>query len=209
MHSSSLLLRARIKDPRYTALRHKCPHTQAAMHMLSTSMSLTWHTWSTDCGWSLWNSLNSEKSSSRASFVRSSSSAEMCRKAGRPAPPHLLPQRSRDFVHVFRSHIILHHTAVALLLDTVSQHLQHEAQTAVHCLQVGLDEDGGQRVSLQWLLHEKAQLVFLFSQQLQTQVSRLLHSVEMQRSSSHYRAWPHDKPCTPEMKMASHCCFFL
>lgn len=203
MCSSSLPQRARIKFSHYTALRHKLPHIQAAMHTLSTRMSLMWQMQSTDCGRSLWNSLNSEKSSSRASLVRSSMSAETRWKSGRPVPPDLLPPRSRGFVHAFWCHIVLHHTAVALLLDAVSQHLQHEAQAAVHGLQVGLDEDGGQRVSLQRLLHQTAQLVFLFSQQLQPRVSRLLHSVQMQQSSSNYQSRPHDIPCTTAKKTAS------
>lgn len=66
--------------------------------------------------------------------------------------------------------VLLHNIDVAFFLDAASQDFQHQSEPAVHCLKVRLDEDGGQSVTEQRLLHQGAQLVVLFGQQLETQV---------------------------------------
>lgn len=71
--------------------------------------------------------------------------------------------------------VLLHDIDVAFLLDAACQDLQHPSEPAVHCVEVRLDEDGGQSVAEQRLLHQGAQLVVLFGQQLETQVGGFSH----------------------------------
>lgn len=66
--------------------------------------------------------------------------------------------------------VLLHHVDVALLLHAASHHLQDEPQPAVHGAEVRLDEDRGQAVPQQRLLHQEAQLVLLFRKKLEAQV---------------------------------------
>ena len=68
--------------------------------------------------------------------------------------------------------VILHHVSVSLLLQAAVQHLQDQTEAPVHGMEVGLDEDGGEAVTEQRLLHQGAQQVLLLGQQLQTQVGR-------------------------------------
>lgn len=73
--------------------------------------------------------------------------------------------------------IPLHDINVAFFLYAACKHLQHQPEPAVHGPEMRLDEDGGQPVAQKGLLHQRAQLVLLFGQQLETQVRGLPHSV--------------------------------
>lgn len=63
---------------------------------------------------------------------------------------------------------------MTLFLYAARQDLQHQAEPAVQGVQVRPDEDRGQSVPEEGLLHQGAQLVLLLGQQLQTQVGRCL-----------------------------------
>jgi len=74
--------------------------------------------------------------------------------------------------------IFVHHVTVTFFLYAACQDLQNPPEPAVHGLEVALEEDRGQSVPDQGLLHQGAQLVLLFGQQLETQVRRFPHPGE-------------------------------
>lgn len=69
-------------------------------------------------------------------------------------------------VHALCAHVILHYITVALLLNAVGQHLQHQTQPTVHSLQMRPDEDGWQSVRLETFLHQRAQFKLFFCHKL-------------------------------------------
>lgn len=71
--------------------------------------------------------------------------------------------------------IFLHNVNVTFFLYAAREDLQHQPEPAVQGVEVTLDEDRGQSVTEQRLLHQGAQLVLLFGQQLETQVSGFPH----------------------------------
>lgn len=69
--------------------------------------------------------------------------------------------------------VLLHNVNIAFFIYAARQNLQNQPEPPIHGKQVRLDQDRGQAVSQQRLLHQGTQLVLLFGQQLQTQVSGL------------------------------------
>lgn len=57
--------------------------------------------------------------------------------------------------------VFLNNISIAFFLDAAGQDLQHQLESTVHGLQVGLDEEGGEAIAEQRFLHYGAQLVFL------------------------------------------------
>lgn len=78
-------------------------------------------------------------------------------------------------VQTLHEQVILYNVTVALLLNAVGQYLEHQAQPAVHGLQMRPNNDGRQHISLQTFLHQSTQFELLLSQQLKPQMSGLLH----------------------------------
>lgn len=58
--------------------------------------------------------------------------------------------------------VVLHDVSVTFFLYAAGQDLQHQPEPPVHGLEVGLDEEGGEAIAEQRLLHDGAELVFLF-----------------------------------------------
>lgn len=88
----------------------------------------------------------------------------------------LLPVASAPVGGRVSNEVFLHNINIAFFVYAACQDLQHQPEPAVHGLEVRLDEDRWQAVTQQRLLHQGAQLVLLFGQELETHISGLFHS---------------------------------